>query len=351
MKDKPLDIADGNLAVDISTAAYEVDQQADAHKPATGSSSPACANYSNFQSGFARQKDLWLDNLEQQANESTIGALRAQLSATQRTNLAGEMTLGIVHDIKNLLFSLNVLIDQQQVKLDPDFQHSLKEATQYGTELVDDLMSFATGDSAVMAALDLSKLLINQNKFLHWLLPLHIRLTWRLEDRLPVMGSPIQLRQMLTNLVLNARDAMPAGGEVTVSTFADGKMVVMRVSDTGPGIAPGIQDKIFQPLFSTKQEGSGIGLSLTRDLVHRHGGSITFETHYATSATGDTKPASNAQGRPEPISNPASKNGLDNNPGANESPRPNLETPTDNPDKPEQTGTSFEIRLPMLQPE
>ena len=224
------------------------------------------------------------DHQAHQARLDAVNAIREQLIAVQRTSLAGEMTRGIVHDFKNLLLSLDALIDQQQTAPDPAFLKALAELTRYGTELTGELMSFVANDStsAEMTTLDLSEVLLAQSRLLRWLLPASIKLTTRLAENLRVAGSTLHLRQILTNLVLNARDAMPEGGEVIVSTLADGGEAVLKVSDTGQGIAPDIRSRIFEPLFTTKpggaDAGSGVGLSLTRELVHQHGGSISFET-------------------------------------------------------------------------
>ena len=94
-----------------------------------------------------------------------------------------------------------------------------------------------------------------------------------------IAGDPAELREALTNLILNAVDAMPEGGKLSLTTGAGASQVVVKVSDTGVGISEEIQRHIFDPFFSTKgPKGTGLGLSITYGIVSRHGGQITVES-------------------------------------------------------------------------
>lgn len=98
-------------------------------------------------------------------------------------------------------------------------------------------------------------------------------------DGLPeIYYDPEKLKQVLWNLVNNAREAMPGGGDLTVTTRrADDENIEILVEDTGPGIAPDESEKFFQPFFTTKPEGVGLGLTMSRKIVERHGGKLTLE--------------------------------------------------------------------------
>jgi two-component system, NtrC family, sensor histidine kinase HydH len=97
-------------------------------------------------------------------------------------------------------------------------------------------------------------------------------------DLVKVDADPDQLRQVLVNLALNALDAMPSGGELTIEVDADGPEAVIRVMDTGVGIAPAIRERLFEPFASTKDTGLGLGLVICQRIVEDHGGSIRAES-------------------------------------------------------------------------
>ncbi len=86
------------------------------------------------------------------------------------------------------------------------------------------------------------------------------------------------LSQALLNLVINAQDAMPQGGTLTITTDGDETHARIRVADTGVGIAPEARDRIMRPFFSTKESGTGLGLSITRRIIEAHGGTLTFDS-------------------------------------------------------------------------
>jgi signal transduction histidine kinase len=107
-----------------------------------------------------------------------------------------------------------------------------------------------------------------------------LEMQWRCPDEIPnVLGNSAELREVLLNLILNAIDAMPKGGVLTLGMKADGEAVVFSVQDTGTGIDPEIIERIFDPMFSTKgSAGAGLGLSLARSVAERHGGSLDVES-------------------------------------------------------------------------
>lgn len=102
----------------------------------------------------------------------------------------------------------------------------------------------------------------------------------------PVLASADQLGEVFLNLVLNARDAMPEGGHLTIALEVEGEWVVTRVSDTGRGIPPEVQERIFEPFFTTKGErGTGLGLAISQRIVQEHGGTIEVSSVPAVGTT------------------------------------------------------------------
>jgi signal transduction histidine kinase len=106
------------------------------------------------------------------------------------------------------------------------------------------------------------------------------------EAQSKVMGNPSELREVLTNLVFNAVDAMPDGGKLTLSTSSTNAAVFIRVADTGIGMTKEVQQRLFEPFFSTKKErGTGLGLSVSYAIVKRHGGTITVASEVGRGTT------------------------------------------------------------------
>src|SRR5262249_48680138 len=96
-----------------------------------------------------------------------------------------------------------------------------------------------------------------------------------------VTGDPSSLREVLVNLILNALDAMPDGGRITISTWPDDEHVYCRVSDTGTGMSPEVQQRALEPFFTTKGvKSTGLGLSVNYGILQRHGGSLRIHTHH-----------------------------------------------------------------------
>jgi signal transduction histidine kinase len=94
------------------------------------------------------------------------------------------------------------------------------------------------------------------------------------DPSLAVVIDPPQMQQVLSNLVVNARDAMPQGGTIRISAQASGDMVSLRVRDEGLGMPPDVANRIFEPLFTTKRSGTGLGLAVAQQIVTQHRGTI-----------------------------------------------------------------------------
>jgi signal transduction histidine kinase len=103
-----------------------------------------------------------------------------------------------------------------------------------------------------------------------------VRLEQQLDGHLPEVAADVaQIRQLLLNLVRNAREAMPGGGSLFVSTRAQDGAALVEIRDTGPGIEPARLARIFDPFFTTKERGTGLGLALAQEIVQEHGGELT----------------------------------------------------------------------------
>jgi PAS domain S-box-containing protein len=232
--------------------------------------------------------------------------LEAQYLRAQRMESIGTLAGGIAHDLNNVLAP--IMMGLEMMKRDAAPAHgkllaTIEASTRRGAELVRQVLTFARGMDGQRAALRLDPLLKELVKIAAETFPRTITIEREIETGLwPIQGDPTQLHQVLLNLAVNARDAMPHGGSLTfgaanlvideqyVRTSAEatpGQHVVISVADTGVGIPPDILPRIFEPFFTTKPvgEGTGLGLSTVHAIVKSHGGFITVQSEPGTGTT------------------------------------------------------------------
>ena len=223
-----------------------------------------------------------------------------QLLRTQRLESVGRLAGGIAHDLNNILspvlMGADLLLD---VVRDPDGRNLLemiKSSAERGAAILRQLLMFGRGGEESHAVLRLEPLIRDMLKIAAETFPKNVSIQSRLAPDLPpVLGNVTHLHQVLMNLCLNARDAMPDGGRLTLdarpeivapelaqacSAPAPGPHVVLEVADTGTGIPPDVLDKTFDPFFSTKPagQGTGLGLSTVLGLVRSHRGFIRVDS-------------------------------------------------------------------------
>ncbi len=216
----------------------------------------------------------------------------AQLPHARRLESLGQLAGGVAHDFNNLLTVIlnDVAIVRQELTgaTESDWPDRVKSAdgdlaqvtraADWAASLTHQLIAFAGEDETRPQALDLDTVVTAVEKMLRRTLGEHIELVTSLDGHLwPVHADPGQLEQVLVNLVVNARDAMPGGGTLTIDTSnstaaADSigggsgspeeRSVRLRVSDTGVGMSPEVIEHVFEPFFTTKQENAGTGLGL-----------------------------------------------------------------------------------------
>ena len=222
--------------------------------------------------------------------------LEGQLLRAQRMESIGTLAGGIAHDLNNLLspILLGIQMLQLQLKQEP-YERMLsviRMNAERSSDLVRQVLSFARGVEGERIILQPRHIVREIAKILQETLPKSITLESNLaDDLLPVTGDATQLHQVLMNLCVNARDAMPHGGKLTIeaeNVYLDenyarmsleaksGQYVIITVADTGTGMPPEIIDRIFEPFFTTKDlnKGTGLGLSTAVGIVRSHGGFI-----------------------------------------------------------------------------
>jgi PAS domain S-box-containing protein len=237
--------------------------------------------------------------------------LEAQLRQAQKMEAIGHLTGGIAHDFNNILTGIMGYItlagEREAASSDAKLARHLQQAQRGATrakELIQQMLAFSRAQKGKPRAVSLAPLAEEAVKLLGSSLPATVELRTALEQDLPaVMIDPVQVEQILLNLCINARDAMDGAGKITVGVRlaaqgatprcaschkpADGRYVELAVADSGPGIAPPVLERMFEPFFSTKEvgRGSGMGLAMVHGIVHEHGGHVVVETAPGKGAT------------------------------------------------------------------
>ncbi len=226
--------------------------------------------------------------------------IEAQFLRAQRVESIGTLAGGIAHDLNNLLSPIIMAVGLLRTKpLDLDGQKlisAIESSAHRGTELVKQVLSFAHGIEGARVAVHPGHLLRELESLIRTTFPKNIAYTGEVgPDIRLVHGDPTQLNQVLLNLCVNARDAMPGGGRLHIrvtNTDLDeqyaamhrnltaGPYVCLEVTDTGGGIPREIIDRIFEPFFTTKEpgKGTGLGLSTVLGIVRSHGGTVSVDS-------------------------------------------------------------------------
>jgi hypothetical protein len=223
-------------------------------------------------------------------------SIQQQLLRAQRLESIGTLAGGIAHDLNNILSPILMGTEALSIQCPDESSRKIldimKNAGQRGANIVRQVLSFARGIEGEHAEIQPKHLIREIEQLIRETFPKTIEVGSQIpKDLLPVIGDATQLHQVLMNLCVNARDAMPEGGILTLSaenveldeTYARMhvearpiRYVALKVEDTGTGMAPGIIEKIFDPFFTTKEpgKGTGLGLSTTHSIAKGHGGFI-----------------------------------------------------------------------------
>ncbi|HSR29493.1 MAG TPA: GAF domain-containing protein [Anaerolineae bacterium] len=234
--------------------------------------------------------------------------LERQFQQAQKMEALGRLAGGIAHDFNNLLTVIHLSTRLLERKLEPadaslDHVRNIREAGEQAAKLTRQLLSFSRPEVNEPRALDLSQVVGDLSKMLHRIIGEDITLVTQLADALwPIRIDPAQIEQVVMNLVVNARDAMPCGGTLTIETknvtlsqayatsyvnVQPGDHVLLMVHDTGQGMSIEVRAHLFEPFFTTKEEGrgTGLGLSTVFGIVSRIGGHIQVESQVGWGTT------------------------------------------------------------------
>ncbi len=243
---------------------------------------------------FAERASAELERLH---IERELQQVREQLVHAQKMESIGQMAGGIAHDFNNLLTAILGYVELAQAVLPDDsqaspfLQNALK-AIEKATDFTRQLMTFARRQPMQLQLVNLAQIVRDAETVMRRWMPANIRIQTFLPDDLWwVEADPAQMTQVVYNLALNARDAMPRGGTLTIEltnasldaeyarTHYDvqpGDYVMLAVSDTGVGMTPEVQRRLFEPFFTTKPQGhgSGLGLATVYSIIKQLGGHI-----------------------------------------------------------------------------
>lgn len=231
------------------------------------------------------------------SDATKLKTLEAQFVQSQKMQAIGQLAGGVAHDFNNLLTAISGHCDLMMLRheqSDPDYADlvQIHQNANRAASLVGQLLAFSRKQTLQPQVIDLRDTLSDLTHLLNRLVGERVTLTLNHEPGLPtIRADRRQLEQVFMNLVVNARDAMPAGGEIKVETMErvlleeyrrdrakipPGRYVIVKVEDHGDGIAPDKLTKIFEPFFTTKRtgEGTGLGLSTAYGIVKQSGGFI-----------------------------------------------------------------------------
>jgi signal transduction histidine kinase/CheY-like chemotaxis protein len=209
-------------------------------------------------------------------------ALRRSIQG-QKMELVGNLTSGIAHDLNNLLTVIAGTADL--LRFEPALREStlslldgLEQATSRSRLMTQQLLAFGRTRASEGRAIELGAVLASNGEMLPRLLGSHIQVRTSAEPDAWIVASRPALEQILLNLAVNARDAMPNGGEFELSVSHAGDRVVLTARDTGVGMSEEVRSRIFEPFYTTKASGTGLGLATVMQLTDHYGGSIELES-------------------------------------------------------------------------
>jgi nitrogen-specific signal transduction histidine kinase/ActR/RegA family two-component response regulator len=227
--------------------------------------------------------------------------LEQQLRQSQKLEAVGRLAGGIAHDFNNVLTVIQsyaevLSFELEERQMGREEVEAIRAAADRAAGLARQLLAFSRRDVIIPRDVDVREVILGMQLILRRLIPTSVELVLDLDERaLIVRIDAGQLEQVLMNLAINAVDAMPSGGRLTVSTrpgplVDDSKRtLLLRVTDSGTGMSAEVQERLFEPFFTTKPAGRGTGLGLATSyaIVHESGGSITVDSQMGRGSTFD----------------------------------------------------------------
>jgi signal transduction histidine kinase len=213
---------------------------------------------------------------------AALESSRRELVRSERAAAAGQMAAAMAHEVRNPLtgakMTLEMLLAEEQRAGPAEELRAVLDELRRLELVVDELVSYARPSPPVLARVDAAELAGEVLGLLRRQLEhAHVRAAVRAEPGAPAARADRgKLKQVLVNLVLNAMQAQPRGGEVEVRVLPAGEArLALEVADRGPGVRPADLEKIFAPFYTTKPGGAGLGLAVSRSIAEEHGGNLS----------------------------------------------------------------------------
>ena len=281
LRDAALEVGKGRLDIDLHTASKdEIGELA-------GAFNEMIINLSKAK----EEIETWNRELEKRVSEKSEELLKSQAQLIQSEKLAamGEMAGGLAHELNSPLAGLLPMIEEYKNEEEKDSKRYKElsimfDACEYMAKIVRDFTSFSRESKGELSEFNLNDIIDNTLGFsASRLKQKSIHLIKEYENKLPkVRGEKTELQQVILNMITNALDALPDGGELKIRTaFAqDNNNVIMEFIDKGTGIEKEYLDKLFDPFYTTKRpgKGTGLGLSISYKIIKKHGGNILVES-------------------------------------------------------------------------
>lgn len=231
----------------------------------------------------------YANHLEEMVQQRTTELESTQKLLIRSEKLAsiGRIAGEIAHEIKNPLMPIRICLDNTKEDIEDGIYHGdmgmvdmAFESIERINYIVDSLRAFMGNkqvENVQFAPIDLNKLLEQITSFNQRVLD-DIRIETHLSQNPMILGNRFQLEQVFQNLIINARDAMPKGGTLKISTYQHENTIVIQVEDTGKGIPKEVIENIFEPFISTKEDGNGLGLFISYGIIKKHNGHIEVQS-------------------------------------------------------------------------
>jgi signal transduction histidine kinase len=265
-------------------------------KLAQGSDSSQAMGADNEVKALSKRLHSLIEDMDQ--TRTKLKWSREHLLQAEKWAVVGKLAAGVAHSVRNPLTSVKMRLFSMERSLalsssqKEDFEVISEEIRHIDT-IVNNFLEFSRPPKLKMQevspsdSVDMSLQLLK-----HRLESYDVKVEIRRDDRLPaILADPDQLKEVFVNLVVNACEAMVNGGDIIISeeylhSIGESESsIVIKLSDNGPGVPSAIQEKLFQPFFSTKEEGTGLGLSIAGRIVEQHGGWIDLESKKGQGAT------------------------------------------------------------------
>lgn len=229
-------------------------------------------------------EDVTRELEERKRAEAALAEVSEKLRQATKLEALGRLASGVAHDFNNLISVILCAAEAVRSSVPAELAveiDAIELAARSGADLTSKLLAFGRKQPHAPRVVDLGAELVATGALLRRVLSREIQLDLALGDDVgAVCIDPVQLQQVVMNLAINASDAMPSGGRLTMRTRREGEMAVLVVEDDGIGMAPEVRDRAFDPFFTTKLGGRGTGLGLATVLgaVHQSGGQVSIDS-------------------------------------------------------------------------